>query len=160
MKYRISAKSTYLLAQLFGLETAEEMQEFLRAIVLENKTYRRPFIFLDVHASRPLFNVERPAIFDCFKELSSVTSCKIALLGDTRELCISHEYLALLALQQGLNVRSFRSKTAVFGWLNEQRQQRDRRLRRDRRDQSRRSQPHERRKLERRAGTENRRSSL
>ena len=159
MKYKISVKSDHLLAQMFGRETAEEMQAFLRAVVLENKTCRRPFVFLDVRASRPLFNVERPGLFDCFKELSSVPSCKIALLGDTEELCISQDYLALLAEQQGLNVRSFRSKAAVFGWLNERRQRQDRRLRQEQRQQQERRQRQTRRERARRDGVENRRST-
>jgi hypothetical protein len=159
MKHRISAKSDHLVAQLLGRETAEEMQAFLRAVVAENRTYRRPFIFIDIRASRPLFNVERPGLFDCFKELSIVPSCKIALLGDTDELCISHDYLAFLAEQQGLNVRSFRSKAAVFGWLNERRKRQDRRLRKERRLRQERRQQQLRRANERRAGIENRRSS-
>ena len=159
MKYKINAKSDHLLAQLFGRETAEEMQEFLRAVVLENRTSLRPFVFLDIRASRPLFNVERPGLFDCFKELSGVPSCKIAMLGDTEELCISHDYLVLLAEQQGLNVRSFRSKAAVLGWLNERRKRQDRRLKQERRRQQERRQHQLRRGRERRDGVESRRSA-
>ncbi len=159
MKHRISAKSDHLVALLLERETAEEMQAFLRAVVAENKTCRLPFIFIDIRTSRPLFNVERPGLFDCFRELSIVPSCKIALLGDTDELCISHDYLAFLAEQQGLNVRSFRSKAAVFGWLNERRKRQDRRLRKERRLRQERRQQQHRREDERRAGVENRRSS-
>src|SRR5689334_9036196 len=86
MKYRITTKPDHLLAHLSGRETAEEMQEFLRAVVAEGKASRSPFIFLDIRASRPLFNVERPGLFDCFRELSAAPSCKIAMLGDTEEL--------------------------------------------------------------------------
>ena len=166
MKYKISAKSDHLWSQLFDRETAEEMQEFLRAVVRENKTFRRPFVFLDIRGSRPLFNVERPGLFDCFKELSGVPSCKIAMLGDTEELCISHDYLVLLADQQGLNARSFRSKAAVFGWLNERRRRQDRRLRQERRLRTERRQRQERRQnrarrgRERRDGVENRRMAV
>jgi len=160
MKIRISAKADYLLAQLSGRNTAEEMQEFLRAVVLENKSSRRSFIILEVRASRPLFNAERPGLFDCFKELCTVPSCKIAMLGDTEELCISQDYLALLAEQQGLNVRSFRSRAAVFGWLNERRQRHNRRVRRERRMKQERRQVLSRRDEERRGGMENRRISL
>jgi len=91
MKYNVSEKSGYIVGLLFGRETAGEMHEFLRAVVQENKTYRRSSIFLDVRSSRPLFHNERPGLFDFFKELAGDPSCKIALLGDTRDLCISHE---------------------------------------------------------------------
>jgi hypothetical protein len=160
MKYKILAKSDHLLAQMSDRQTAEEMQAFLRAAVAENKTCQRSFIILDVRSSRPLFNVERPGLFDCFREFSSVPSCKIALLGDTEELCISHDYLALLAEQQGLKVRSFRSRAAVFGWLNERRLRKERRLRQERRQQEERRQQQMRRARKRRDGVENRRVAM
>jgi len=160
MKYKIFAKSDHLLAQMSGRETAEEMQVFLRAVVSENKTSRRSFIILDIRSSRPLFNVERPGLFDCLKDFSGVPTCKIALLGDTEELCISQDYLALLAVQQGLNVRSFRSRAAVFGWLNERRKRQDRRRRQERRQAQERRQEQIRRGRKRRDGVENRRMAV
>jgi len=155
MKYTVSEKSGYLFAQLFGRETAGEMQEFLRAVVQENRTYRRSSIFLDVRSSRPLFHSERPGLFDFFKELAGDPSCKIALLGDTRDLCICHEYVALLAQQQGLRVRSFRDRAAVLAWLNERRRQTERRH-----QQERRGQLAERRGRHRRAGPDDHRRAL
>jgi len=149
MKYNVSEKSGYIVGLLFGRETAGEMYEFLRAVVQENRTYRHSSIFLDVRSSRPLFHNERPGLFDFFKELAGDPSCKIALLGDTRDLCISHEYVALLAQQQGLRVRSFRDRAAVLAWLNERRHQ-----------QERRGQLEERRRLHRRAGPEDHRRAL
>jgi len=159
MKYTITSASSYLVAQLIGCETPGQMREFLRAVVAENRTYRHPLILLDVRSSRPLFqDVERLRLFDSFKQLSAVPSCKIALLGDTRELCLSHEYLVVMAQQQGLNVRSFQNRAAMFNWLNEQRRAQDRRLRNERRQwQERRGAPNdERRQQERRAVSENR----
>ena len=152
MKYNVSEKSGYLFAQLFGRETAAEMQEFLRAVVQENRTYRRSSIFLDVRSSRPLFHSERPGLFDFFKELAGDPSCKIALLGDTRDLCICHEYVALLAQQQGLRVRSFRDRAAVLAWLNERPERRH--------QQERRGQLEERRGRHRRAGPDDHRRAL
>jgi hypothetical protein len=146
MKYNITSQSTYLVGQLFGRETAEEMREFLHAVASENKTFQRSHILLDVRASRPLFHIERLELFDCIKQLCIGPSCKIALLGDSRDLCISHEYLALRALQEGLNVRSFRDWVEAFDWLNKQHWQQERREPRERRGES-----HERRGRNRRA---------
>jgi hypothetical protein len=146
MKYKLFTTSAYLVAQLFGRETAEEMREFLCAVIQENRIYCRSSIFLDVRSSRPLFHTERLGLFDYFKDLASDTSCKIALLGDTRDLCISQEYVALLAQQQGLNVRSFRDWAAALEWLNEQRRLQDRRRQMEQRpQQERRGQMEERR---------------
>ncbi len=155
MKYSITPESACLVARLIGRETAEEMREFLRAVASENRTYQRSLFLLDVRASTPLFHIERLGLFDCFKELSSGPSCKIALLGDSRDLCISHEYLALMAQQQGLNVRSFRDRVTAFDWFKDQHWRQDRRHQKERRQlQERRGQPHERRGRERRASSE------
>jgi hypothetical protein len=134
MRYKITAKSEFLVAQLFDRDTAEETQEFLRAVVLENKTQRRRLVLLDIRSSRPLFHdPERLRLFDDFKELLFDRSCKLALLGDTKELCISHEYLTLLAQQRGLNVRSFRDRVVAFKWLHDRRQREERRHKQGRR---------------------------
>ncbi len=150
MKYNIiTSQSSYLVGQLFGRETAEEMREFLHAVASENETCQRSRILLDVRASRPLFHIERLGLFDSIRKLCIGPSCKIALLGDSRDLCISHEYLALRALQQGLNVRSFRDWVVAFDWLNKQHWQQERRGLQQRRAES-----HERRGRNRRARPE------
>lgn len=155
MKYKLSATSDHLVAQLFGRETAEEMREFLHAVIEENRIYRRSSIFLDIRSSRPLFHTERLGLFDYFKELAGGPSCKVALLGDSQDLCISHEYVALLAQQQGLHVRSFRDRAAVFKWLDGRRRSHDRRRRTDlRQPDERRGQLERRRGQQRRAGSE------
>jgi len=134
MRYRITAKSEFLVAQLFDRDTAEETQEFLRAVVLENKTQRRRLVLLDIRSSRPLFHdPERLGLFENFKDLSFDRSCRIALLGDTKELCISHEYLTLLAQQRGLNVRCFRDRAAALKWLHDRRREDERRHKEERR---------------------------
>src|SRR5258706_12246174 len=109
MRYKITAKSEFLLAQMFDRDTAEETQEFLRAVVLENKTHRRRLVLLDIRSSRPLFHdPERLRLFDYFRELTFDKPCRTALLANTKELCISHKSLSLLSRKQQFNVRSFR----------------------------------------------------
>jgi hypothetical protein len=134
MRYKITAKSEFLVAQMFDRDTAEETQEFLRAVVLENKTHRRRLVLLDIRSSKPLFHdPERLRLFDYFRELSFDKSCRTALLGDTKELCISHEYLALLAQQRAFNVRSFRDRAAALRWLHDRRRRDERRFKQERR---------------------------
>ncbi len=152
MDYEISAEPGFLRAKLFNRETVDETREFLRTVTSENRMHRRSCILLDVRASRPIFHVEQHGLFEHCRKLFAGPSCRIALVGDTKELCMSHDYIALLAQQQGLNVRSFRVEAEALRWLQDRRQQ-------DRRQQDRRQVQNDRRQWERRAGADSRLSA-
>ena len=133
MNYEISAEPGFLRAKLRNRETIEESREFLEGIALENKVHRRSGILVDVRASRPIFHVDRHGLFDQCRRLLAGASCRIALLGDTKELRLSHDYIALLARQQGLDVRSFRNEVDALRWLQDRRIPKERRGTEDRR---------------------------
>jgi hypothetical protein len=158
MDYWITAEPGYLRARLFERETVEETREFIRAVVRENREHRSPAIVLDIRSSRPIFHFEPDGFFEYFKKLwGDSPACRIALVGDTEELHLSHEYLELLARQQGWNVRSFRDAAAAHKWLADRREHDDRRHASNRRqvvDQ--RHVPEQRRHRMRRGSAENR----
>jgi hypothetical protein len=78
---------------------------------------------------------------------------RIALVGDTRDLRMSHDYIELLARQRGLNVRSFAVEAAALEWLDDRGELESERRRQERRETSDRRRYGERRLLnERRAG--------
>jgi hypothetical protein len=135
--YEITAERGCLRATLFGRETVEETREFFRIVAAEIAGHRRAAaLLLDVRLSRPIFHLEPGGFFDEFRKLAGEPSCKIALLGDTPELRLSHEYLALLARQRGMNVWSFRSDAAAFKWLADRRHGHERRKPPERRDRA------------------------
>jgi hypothetical protein len=128
MFYEITAEPGCVRATLFGRETVEETREFFGIVVAEiRQRGSSAGILLDVRLSRPLFHVEPDRFFEEFRKLSAGASCKIALLGDTPELRLSHEYLALLARQRGMNVWSFRTENSALKWLADRRQGQERR---------------------------------
>ncbi|MBI3043034.1 MAG: hypothetical protein HYY78_09440 [Betaproteobacteria bacterium] len=133
MVYKITAEPGLLRAELFDRETGEEMQAFLRAIARENAKHRRARILILVRSSKPIFQVVPHRLIDCLEELSGTSPHPIALVGDTRDLHMSHEYIELIARQRGLNVRSFQDEAAALRWFKERRELQDRRLRRERR---------------------------
>lgn len=145
MGYKITVEPDFLLAELFGRETVEETQAFLRAIVRENGKHRRSGILILVRSSKPIFQVVPHRLIEYFEELSVASSYRIALVGDTRDLRMSHEYIELIAQQRKLNVRSFRDETAALQWLKHRRQLQERRQRNGRRDQQERRQQQQRR---------------
>jgi hypothetical protein len=117
MLYRISTETDLLRADVFHRETAEEARAFFHAVA--DYASRRPYhcILISVHASSPLFTVERSGFFAEFGILGTDPERRIALVADSEELNHSNEYFALLAQHQGMNVRHFREEPAALQWL-------------------------------------------
>lgn len=119
MLYRISTEADLLRADLFRRETAEESREFFGAVAEAALRRRCSGILISVHASNPLFTVDRSGFFAEFSILGTDPDRKVALVADTEELDYSHEYFALLAQHQGMNVRHFRNEPMAIEWLRE-----------------------------------------
>jgi hypothetical protein len=133
MVYRITAEPGYLRGELSGRETIEETQAFLRALVREKSRHARYSVLILVRRSTPVFQVGAHRLIESIVELSGRPACRIALVGDTRDLHMSHEYIELLARQMGLNVRSYRDEQMAVQWLSnhppgERRHEADQRL--------------------------------
>jgi hypothetical protein len=129
MQYKIAMERGYLRADLLERETAEETRTFLRAVVFESVKHGCPRILVHVRSSKTLFTVERYGVLETFKKLASDPAHRIALLGDTVELGMSHDYVALLARQQGISLRNFQNESQAVEWVKDRRQLEDRRHR-------------------------------
>ena len=147
MQYKIGMERGFLRAELLERETAEETRRFLRAVVFESVRHGCPRILMHVRSSKTLFTVERYGVLETFKKLASDPAHRIALLGDTVELGLSHDYVALLARQQGISLRNFQNEWEAVEWVRDRRRSAD-----DRRRQSDRTlgAPLERRRIQRR----------
>ena len=126
MGYRITLDRGVLRGELFGRETIEETRTFFRTIVSAGRQSQCPCILISVRSSKPVFQLERHGLIEYFRELAE-TSPRIALLGDSRDLRFSHEYVELIAGLRGLNVRSFPDETAAYRWFEDPRRERERR---------------------------------
>ena len=151
MGYRITLDRGVLRAELFGRETVEETKAFFQAVVSASRGSRCPCILISVRSSKPIFQVERHGLIEYFRKLAVTSSRRIALLGDSKDLQLSHEYVELIARQHGLNVRSFPDEAAAYQWFRDARQGQERR-----RQQERRSREVQRPLQERRAGQQRR----
>jgi len=118
MLYKITIEPDYLWAELFNRETMEETREFLQLVANAAMKHKRSRVLMSVRSSNPVFTVERSGFLAYFKKLSADPSHKIALLGDSEELGISHQYIELIGRQHGVNVRSFRDQAAALEWFN------------------------------------------
>jgi hypothetical protein len=127
MKYTISAENGFLRAELLDRETADETRKFLQAVVLASINHRCSRVLVHVRLSRPLFTVERHGVLRTLKKIASDPTHKIALLGDTMELGMSHDYVSLLGRQQGISLRSFHGEVEAVEWLKDRRRGEERR---------------------------------
>jgi hypothetical protein len=117
MLYKIIIEPDYLRAELFNRETMDETREFLRIVANSATKHQRSRVLISVHSSNPVFTVERSGFLACFKKLSADPSHRIALLGDSEELGISHQYVELIGRQHGVSIRSFRDEAAALQWF-------------------------------------------
>ncbi|TMH25093.1 MAG: hypothetical protein E6H61_02760, partial [Betaproteobacteria bacterium] len=122
MQYKIAMESGFLRADLLERETAEETRRFLRAVVFESIRHRCPRVLVHVLSSKTLFTVERYGVLETFKRLASDPAHRIALVGDTVEMGMSHDYVALLARQQGITLRNFQNEPQAIEWVRDRRQ--------------------------------------
>src|SRR2546428_43800 len=130
MGYTITLDRDVLRAELFGRETVEETKTFFRAIVSASTESRSPCILISVRSSKPIFQLARHGLLEYFRELAATPSRRIALLGDSSDLRLSHEYIELIARQHGLKVRSFPDETAAYQWFGDPRHERRQQQRR------------------------------
>ena len=94
------------------------MRVFLEATKAACGEHGCPRILICVRDSRPVFKTEDYGLSTYASSL--VTSeCRIALLGDASEHHHAHEYVELVARQQGVNARAFRTEADALQWLRE-----------------------------------------
>src|SRR5882672_9457086 len=119
MLYKITVEPDHLRAELFNRETMEETRAFLQIVASSALKYGRLSILMSVRSSNPVFTVERSGFLAYFKKLSENPEHRIALLGDSEELGISHQYVELIGRQHGVNVQSFREEAAALQWIRQ-----------------------------------------
>lgn len=151
MRYRIAVEPVYLRADLFSRRTAAETREFLNAVAAECIRHQRWRVLISVHASMPIFTVEKYG-FSSFLEIAARYAERIALLADSLEIRFAHEYAAMLARMRGINVRTFRDEAAAIEWLKDRRCQPERRQEEERQEMPERRRHAARRRVDRSAG--------
>ena len=121
--YTFKQAPGHLRAELFGRRTAEETLQFAAALVAEAKKAPATRILVWVRNSRPIFKVEQHNLSDKFRQLATMKDVRVALLADSDEVRASHQYIEVLAGQQGANVRAFRDEARAMNWLSPQSQE-------------------------------------
>jgi hypothetical protein len=117
MRFHVAKLKDYLRAELLDRETVEETRHFLKAIAGEAQKAGLARALICVHTSRPIFKVEEYQASAYLKELAARPEARVALLSSRMDVRAAHEYLEVLAMQQGANVRSFTDEAQAVAWL-------------------------------------------
>ena len=117
MNYTFEKAPGYLRAELFGRQTGEETREFYAALLDEAQKDTATRILIWVRNSRAVFKLEQHNISEQFRQLAANKDMRVALLADSDEVRASHQYIELLARQQGASVRAFRDEARALDWL-------------------------------------------
>jgi hypothetical protein len=123
MHFTFKQAQGYLRADLFGRQTVEQTLEFAQALSAEARTLAANRILIWVRNSRPIFKLERYDISEKFRQLANHRQLRVALLADSDEVRASHQYMEVLASQQGAKVRAFRDEARALDWLAAQSQE-------------------------------------
>lgn len=103
-----------LWVDLFRRETAQDMQEFIKALTAEIQKTGCQRILICVRHSRAIFQAQDYADLT---RLAANPAIRIALVGDSEELHASHHLVELLTRERGANVRGFASESRAYKWL-------------------------------------------
>lgn len=116
VRHRIRAERDYLRAELVNRQTAEETRRFLDAVLAAAIEHRLPLVLIRVRNSVPIFTIERYGLSD-YLERAFKSKYRIALVGDTVELRIAHQYIATIARMRGVKLRAFADEGDGIAWL-------------------------------------------
>ena len=117
MRFTITEGALHLRGDLYARRTAEETKRFLAALAEEALTRGMDRVLISVHSSSAIFSTQQfglPAFMDL---LASRPAHRVALVGDTWEVQLAHQYVAMLARLRGLTVRSFGHENEAAAWL-------------------------------------------
>jgi hypothetical protein len=115
MQIRIARADGYLRAELSGRQSAEDMREAIASLLNECRRQAVPSVLIVTRASRPLFKLEDFRLSSFLEEMTS--ACRVAMVAENRELRAADEYIASMARQRRLAVRTFNDEAAAVRWL-------------------------------------------
>jgi len=121
--FLITPQGEVLRAELADRQTVAQTREFLEALTDAALKHQARKVLIHVRSSRPIFKVEEYGASTYLKEIAARKWLKVALVSTHADVRSAHEYVEVLARQQGANLRSFASELAALAWLSAQSQE-------------------------------------
>ena len=116
-RFQVKLAGGYLRAELFNRSSGEETRTFLEAIAGESRRTGCVRVLVCVRSSMPIFKVEQYALSEFLKLIAAAPGARIAITADSSEVRAAHQYVEVLARQQGCDVRAFASEAPAVEWL-------------------------------------------
>lgn len=113
----ITPQGDVLRAELADRETVQQTRDFLEALTQAALQHQATRILIHVRSSVPIFRVEEYKASTYLRELAQRPLVKVALVAPRADVRNAHQYIELLAKQQGANLRSFADDAAALAWL-------------------------------------------
>ena len=115
MQIRIARDSGYLRVDLSGRESAADMREAIARMLEECRRQETSSVLITTRASRPLFRVEEFGLSAFLDEMTA--ACRVAMVAENADLRASDEYIATMARQKRIAVRTFPDEASAARWL-------------------------------------------
>jgi hypothetical protein len=115
MQIRIARAEGYLRAELSGRQSAEDMHQAISTLLNECRRQELPSVLIVTRASRPLFKLEEFRLSSFLEEMTP--ACRVAMIAENPELRAADEYIATMARQRRLAVRTFTDEATAVRWL-------------------------------------------
>src|SRR5262245_50470319 len=104
--FLITPQGDVLRAELVDRETVDQTREFLEALTQAVLQHQSTRILIHVRSSAPIFRVEEYKASTYLKELAQRPLVRVALVARRADVRNAHQYVELLARQQGAQLRS------------------------------------------------------
>ena len=115
MQIRIARDNGYLRVDLSGRESPADMREAIARMLDECRKQEISSVLICTRASRPLFRVEEFGLSGFLDEMSE--ACKVAMVAENSDLRASDDYIATMARQKRIAVRTFPDEAGAVRWL-------------------------------------------
>ena len=117
MRFTITPRDGFLLAEMTDRETSEETAEFVRGLVAGLIDHNANRLLISVRSSRPIYKVEGWGLSEAMSRIERIPGLRIAFISDTKEMRMAQEYIRLLVVQRGVAAMNFESEDEAVAWL-------------------------------------------
>jgi hypothetical protein len=119
MEYSISADEEFLRVKVSGRDTDRPPSDVCAVILLESAKSGRPRILIELDQKFPLSPTSQHQLVTRLPEIGFTSKHRIALVHRTAEARKSNDFINVVALNRGVNVRNFPSVEDAHTWLRE-----------------------------------------
>jgi hypothetical protein len=117
VQHSIAIGPAYIKAKMVDRRTPEETKQFTDAQLAALRESGLRKLLISVRSSRAIFKVEEWNLTRVLDEMAGMEGLKVALVSDSPDLEMAHQYVTLIANLRGLAFKAFRDEQAGVEWL-------------------------------------------